>query len=358
MQSPRFARAEHCSSWAIVSMLMVCSFTFQSIAAERRTPPSQRADDAPSVQQPTKPPDEQTKAAARQMAREALDLMHQERWSEAQSLLARAYRLVPAPTVALLEGRALERMSRLADAARRYEVAANTPVGNDSPEAFRQAVRDAQDELSDLHDRVPKLAITVQGETAPGQRVEVSLDGEVLALNALDTPRDVNPGEHIVKAIVDGDVVVEDHVLVKEGESKPVLLRLEHRRPPPSRDVAVPNPDTTSANNGSAMRTWGWVTLGVGVAGVATGVVAGKLMVDTQDTLDKGCTPTCPPSLEDDLSRFRTYRTVSTVGYGVGAVGIAVGALLLLLAPSNTEPAHSTTAIWSDGRMLGVTGKF
>ena len=43
---------------------------------------------------------EDTRGAARQMAREAIALMHDGRWAEAEALLGRASKLVPAPKAA------------------------------------------------------------------------------------------------------------------------------------------------------------------------------------------------------------------------------------------------------------------
>lgn len=275
------------------------------------------------------------KDTARKMAREALDLMHQSRWAEAQPLLARAYALVPAPTIALLEGKALEQMGKLLEARDRYDAARHISP-DETSEAFVEAAKEAAQRLEFLDRRIPKVAIVLEQDEKDARVPVVSLDGASLTKDEWSVPRSVNPGEHVVAASLGGDIAVEDHVLVKETETKQVYLRL--RRPVPIRRWTPPLVAARPPPPSNPTRTWGFVALGAGAAGLVTGVTAGLVMLNAKSTLDHACSPGCPPDVEGDLSRFRTARLVSTIGYGVGAVGLAVGGSLLLFGPSPSAP--------------------
>ena len=307
-----------------------------------------------------RPPVEQVDAkfVARQAAREGLALMHQARWAEAQALLARAYKLVPAPTIAVLEGRALEQLGRLVEASHRYEAAAVAPAA-DAPPAFTEAAADAKGRLDALRPRIPRLSIVLDRTNGDGEAV-VLVDGRVLPQEEWSTPVPVDPGEHAVGVRVGTEVLVEDHVLVRTGESKQVVLRLGNG---PTNDAKPAPPAPAAVEPGvpaSPMKTWGWVSLGVGTAGVATGVVAGAMMLSAKSDLDAACTPICPESASSDLSRFRTTRVVSTVGYGVGIAGLAVGTALLLLAPKTREHSTQTAFVpwFSSSGAVGVERHF
>jgi hypothetical protein len=291
--------------------------------------------------------------------------MREERWAEAQAMLAKAYRMVPAPTIALLEGRALERMGRLVDAAARYEAAMRAEVGSDSPKAFRNAMKEALAELERLDPRIPRLRIVVTG-AAPQSDVIVQLDQRAVAPASLVNPMRVDPGEHVVTASAEGFTAVEQRVQLAEGESKEVVLSFapapageSPASAPPVTQPAEQTPVASTPVDSGPSPALGWTALGIGVAGLTVGVVAGVLMLDAKSTLDEECRATCPQSAESDLSRFRTMRTVSAVGYVTGAVGVAAGAALLLIAgSSSTDTASTHVRPFVGVRSAGVEGAF
>lgn len=297
--------------------------------------------------------DQAVRDSARTMAREALALMHQERWGEAHSLLTRAYALVPAPTVALLDGKALERLGRLVEAAERFESAARTPLSDDSPPAFREAAAEARSELSRVEERIPTLTVVLRGSPADLEAAAVTLDNEPVERGTVGEPRPVDPGEHVVTVTLEGELVVEDHVLVKEKEAKQVVLGMGSARKSPVQAPEEPK---------GLSPAWGFGTLGAGVAGLAVGIGAGSVMMRAKSKLDDACSPHCPRSVADDLSRFRTSRTVSAVGYVVGAVGVGAGVTLLLVSRSRRGQGHQrdeqSFVLSTDGRSIWLRGSF
>jgi hypothetical protein len=282
-------------------------------------------------------PDEKTKAAARQLAQDGARALDAGRDSEAQDLLDRAYQLYPAPTIAVLEARALERLGRLVEAAEHYEKARRSPLVANGSEAFRNAVADADREVHELRPRIPQLTIMIDGVPPDRAGLDVELDGAQVPRELIGVRRPVDPGEHRITARVGTGAAVERVVQLSERQDQQVVLAVT--APPES--VAAPpaqiSPAAEPSRGGSAQRTWGWLSLGLGGAGLATGLIAGFIMLDEKSKLDGVCTETCPSESEDDLAAFRSARTVSFIGYGVGIVGLGAGALLLLTAP-RAEP--------------------
>ena len=74
--------------------------------------------------------------------------------------------------------------------------------------------------------------------------------------------------------------------------------------------------------------------MGIGGVGVVTGVITGALALGDHSTLSSACKGgTCPSTESGELSSYHTVGGVSTVAFVVGGVGVAAGAVLLLLQP-------------------------
>jgi hypothetical protein len=89
-----------------------------------------------------------------------------------------------------------------------------------------------------------------------------------------------------------------------------------------------------------------WAGFGVGVLGVAVGATAGAIALsDKSSALGKGCVQNvCPPAAHGDLHSAGTWADVSTVAFTVAGVGAAVGLAALIFAPS--KAASSGSAAW------------
>jgi hypothetical protein len=312
------------------------------------------------------PDDATQKDSARQLGREGVRRYEAGDWEGARQLFRQAYRLVPAPTLALREARALVKLNRLVDAAEAYARASNTPMGATPPDAFRQAVAAARVELDNLRPRIPRLLITVQGADPKKHDVVVRLDGVDVPPAFLGVERTVDPGMHHVQAVARGARPASETVTLQESDVRTVVLQVE-----PSTDpvpvAKQPEPDKVENHGPGAKRTLGWVGLGLGATGVAVGVATGLMALDKKSSLDDACSGTrCPPSASDDLDAFRTLRTVSTVGYISGGVLSAIG-VTLLLTSGDDEPRPQTGSArtqatrvqpWVGAGSAGVRGNF
>lgn len=288
------------------------------------------------------PVDDATRNAARELAREGLELMQQERWREALDPLRRAYELVPAPTVALLEGRAHAALGELVEAVERYEVA-RQPLPDDAPPAYLQAADHAQIEIDALRPRIPKVSVFVgeiPPEAGPGE-VRVLLDERPVPPALIGVARTVNPGRHTLRLLVGARELARRDFDIDPFERVQIVLRPRPIPPPP--------PPLVPAGlrfPGGTRSVLGFTSLTLGVVGIAVGVTAGTLSEsDHADLLESCPMGACPPDRHEQIDDFRTMRTVSTIGYIGGAVFTGVGAVLLWSASQELVPADEARLV-------------
>jgi hypothetical protein len=110
------------------------------------------------------------------------------------------------------------------------------------------------------------------------------------------------------------------------------------------------------------MRTYSYVGFGVGAAGLILGSITGGIAVGQESTLKKNCTDGVCRSTDDKstLDSFHTMTTLSTVGFVVGGVGVAAGAVLFFMSPSSSS--SSTKSGWIAPTIgpgtIGAVGRF
>jgi len=204
----------------------------------------------------------------------------------------------------------------------------------------------ARKRLAEIEQRLPRLRVRL-ALNAPAD-TRVLRNGALLPPGSLGSALPVNPGEHVLEISAPGHETRRLRVVLAEGKVV---------------DIAVgPGAPT------GAQRTWGWVTLGVGAAGVAGGAITGAVALSKDGSLDAACAPpdgtgarACAPPLQGDLDTLRVTRTLSYIGFGVGVVGVGLGMTLLLTAPESggagAEGALRLTPVISPG-YAGVQGLF
>lgn len=317
--------------------------------------------------------DDGTRNAARSLAGQGKDAFDQADFERARDLFHRAYTLVPAPTIVLYEGRALVKLRRFVEAEEAFMRAARTSLDAESPEAFRTAVHEAENDLLALRARMPKVTIVVTGPSARDPELSVTLDGHALKTALIGVELPIDPGDHALEANVPGakparvtfsmlekqeqrvEIAAPLHVTTAAagtGSTRP-LEKPSSGSPQPVSDTPPPN---WQARAGMALG-------GVGVAGVVTGVITGLMAGSRYSKAEDACPGhTCEAGGAgwDDVQAFRSLRTVSTVGYIVGGVGLAAGATLYFTAPSKRSRASQAGAVkvWINTASVGVAGAF
>ena len=313
--------------------------------------------------------DDGTRNAARSLASQGKDAFDKAEWDQARDLFHRAYTLVPAPTIALYEARALVKLRRFVEAEEAYMRAARTSLDAESPEPFRKAVHDAEDDLLALRARMPKVTIVPSGPGAREPELNVTLDGHALKSALLGVQMPIDPGDHILRALVPGaaPVQVTFSVVEKQQQKVDLVVPRAGHAPEPAKVVPATPPPPVAPPPPPRPSQWqlpaALVAGGVGVAGLATGVITGLMAGSRYSKAQRECPDhACIEGGEgwDTVQSFRTLRTVSTVGYIIGGVGLAAGTTFFLLAPARATNAARTGSVnvWLNVSSVGVAGAF
>jgi hypothetical protein len=262
----------------------------------------------------------------------------------------------------------------LVEASERYVEVTRLEAASGDRELQEEARRVAAEEREALLPRIPQLKLVVEG-VSPDQ-VQIQLDGKDVPPSLLGMQRPVNPGTRQVVGRL-GEQVVTEQVALAEGEAKELTLRFappaSAPAPPPA---AAPGPGASSPppgaqsralgepdagpESGDLQRTLGWVSIGVGGAGVVVGAITGAILLSQKSKLDDGdCLDgRCGPDEQDRVESYNSLRPVSTTGFVVGGVGLAAGLTLLLTAPPAAEQAEAHVAPWVGIGSAGIAGRF
>lgn len=286
----------------------------------------------------------ESEATARELARALADqganAYAQADYAHAQLLFARAYELVPAPTIALLEARALVKLGRWAEAARIYRRAAQAELPEDAPRPFRDAAHAAAAELAELTPRIPRLRLRFEGDVATDPGVEVVLDGRRLPRRDLGDFIEVDPGSHRIELRGSYVNTAPIEITLQPGQTKIIAIG---ERSKPRLD---PDPG----------RTMVYVSFGLGAAGLVTGVTTGIISLNARADAQRWCEAgTCAPDGpgREALDRFRDFRAISTIGYVIGAVGVGAGIGLLVFRDDTSRREIGLSATLDQLRLGG-----
>jgi hypothetical protein len=197
--------------------------------------------------------------------------------------------------------------------------------------------------------------------------VTVTVDGATLTTTLDGRPLVVDPGEHKLRFEAEGFPPIDDQVVIHAGEKSRAISAQFHKPTPTTSETPPPQPTPTptppatppptpsppepgggtSSESGSAWRTIGWASIGVGVASlVGAGVsfaIRQSAINDAQSICQGPNLTNCPQSndaLESDANRGRTASTLLTVFSIVGAVGITGGIILLATSGGHTQQSR------------------
>jgi len=304
------------------------------------------------------------RAAARQLGEAGQAALDAKDYKSAEDKFRRADTLVHAPTLLLGLARALAGEGKLLEAQEAYKRIVREGVAPGSPAVFQKALEDARQEVDSVSPRIGGVTISVKtagGEASPAN-LQVALDGAPVNAALLGVKRPANPGSHALHVAADGYKPVDLKVDVPVGgavdapvtlEKDPNAAQATPAVAPPPADAAssTPPPGATpeqpAAAEGGGPGIWPWVAFGVGAAGLITGGVTGAMALGVHSDLSNACSSAgiCHSDQQSKVDNYNTLGTISTVGFIVGGVGAATGALLLVLKPnlvSGSPPAAST----------------
>lgn len=217
-----------------------------------------------------------------------------------------------------------------------------TKIAQMSGKAERQKA--AEERATALEATVPRIRVVLTERAAASAKhgdLIVRRDGAPLAPDDIGKPMPVDPGEHVVAASASGHFPWEARVSVPaEGPALDVAVPALAEVPPPPQ-----KPRT------SPLTYLGLGAAGLGIATVAVGAVFGLVAVNGKN--DAKCEGVdcrnAPDGSAQTLRDAQTSATLSTVFVVSGAVLIAGGTTLWLLAPKKSTALTANASIAPGG---------
>ena len=301
-------------------------------------------------------------AAARAQLQIGYDLKAKGRCQEAIPHFVESVRLDPHPKGFLNLSDCEEKVGRLS-AALSHAVQARDVATSPALAALKRL---AEQRIRSLEAKLPKLTLKLSKDAPTG--TVVLRDGVELGAISLLVPLPMDPGNHTI-LVRGGGAEKQYEVTLREGETKelevspgarnavapranPATSAREPSSPPPAPALArlasdnLPASEPSEASGANAQRTLGFVGLGLGLAGVAVGTVFAIRLADHNKESDSLCRGPCSADEQaryyDSVDDAKQAQTLSIVGFSAGAALGALGAVLLLTAPSS----RSTSRIW------------
>jgi hypothetical protein len=314
------------------------------------------------------------RSVARQLTVSGLEALDKKDFAAAETAFARAVTIFWAPTIGLGLARARAGLGKLVSAQEAYSRVAHTTVTPDASAAFKEAIASARRELDLLSPRVPTVAITVTGASAP----EVTVDTDVVSAATLGFPRPADPGRHVIRARAHGYLPAEVTVTLTEQmhEKVSLVLKLDPNAPNAMETGPAPvNPPAAEPTVPQAATPQGWtsqrraavVTGGAGVVGLVIGGVFGGMAASLKGNLSSECpNNVCfTQQAKNDHASANSDALIATIAIPVGAAAVAAGVGLYLLSGGKSskqddaaKTAHVVPMLGPQGGGLSLVGMF
>jgi hypothetical protein len=306
-------------------------------------------------------------AAARTLGIQGVQLADAGKCPEAIEKLTRAEALHHAPTILGRIGECQVNVGEVVAGTENLNTVVREVLPANAPKVFRDAQERAQKVLTLALPKIAHLVIHV----SPGNvKASVAVAGKPVPAALLGAERPTDPGTHQVTASAEGYKAASGTVTLAEGAHQELTLLLE--KDPnavsalpasPTGVVQATTTDTSPPDPGAKKsKVPAFVAFGVGGAGLIVGGITGALAFGkASDCPNKVC------DTQGDLDSAKTMATVSTIGFGVGIAGVAVGTILLLTGNSSSEKPAQAKQLpapklamrpWFGLSSVGVSGCF
>jgi hypothetical protein len=224
-------------------------------------------------------------------------------------------------------------------------------------------------DVEEVNAALPSVAFRAQdadGNDLGG--VTITVDGERAANQAAGVAVALDPGAHTFLFEAAGQDAVTKNLVLVEGErnrQETVVFGARGVRRSSERDY--PPQDTKRTSNGTTQRVLGYTAMGVGVAGVAIGVVFELERSSTLHERDGICPSGVCPRDELAASQGRvtqltsdanTQGNIAVVGFVAGGVLLAGGLTLVLMAPSGRYDVALAPVLAPGLQGMAATGRF
>jgi hypothetical protein len=200
-------------------------------------------------------------------------------------------------------------------------------------------------------ERTCRVEVSIRS-TPEGARVAV--DGAFRGKTPFSTR--LLPGRYAIVLDLSGHDRASATLEIERGEPRQVELTLVQKKieapPPPPLEIAA---GTVVEETGPSAFTW--VAFGVGGAGLVTGALFTGLAVRDVDREEQArMTPRPKAEIEAIQAEARRDAIIAHVGYGIGLAGVATGVVLLLVTGGEEREVAIVPAIGAGS--IGLMGSF
>jgi hypothetical protein len=228
----------------------------------------------------------------------------------------------------------------------------------------------ASTQLAAIEKRLAHLTVVLAHGAPPDSAV--SRDRLPMGASTLGTEVALNAGPHVITVVAKGRAERRFDVFLSEGANAQIEVAPGDRvaavawSPAPQPiaapvAAAEPEPEPEAPASASATPTEKLLAYGafaLGAVGLTVGIATGIVATSQHGTLVSDCNGyDCGAAVQGTLNSFRALRTWSTVGYVVGVVGAAGGAVLWFNAPT-APPDSPAASLWLGPGSAGVGGRF
>lgn len=276
-------------------------------------------------------PSTQEKEKARDLMADGRDKRDKADLAGALASFQQADAIMHVPTTGFEVAKTQQALGQLIEAQATCAAIAKLPVNPSDPPPFAEARQKAEQLGKDLDKQIPKLTIVVKSAGTP----TVTLDN--VAVASLTDPVRVNPGNHTIYAKAPEGEAKQD-IAIGASEAKTVELQVA------SKAATAATPDEGGGLT-KKVPLISWVGFGVGAAGLVVGTITGVIALGDKSDIQDHCKGNkCPQTQSDPLSSAKTVAGISTVGFIVAGVGVAVGVVGLFVLKPKAEDAPPPTA--------------
>lgn len=220
----------------------------------------------------------------------------------------------------------------------------------------------ARDHIAQLESRLAYLTVRVP-EPSRVSGIIVSVDGAPIGEAAWGVALPVDPGQRVVRAEAPGKQAYERVVevpratLVRESLEIPPLTDL-----PAQAAAAVATPVLSVDGGGGpeepsdGRATAGWIVGGAGLVALGVGGFFGLRAMSRWDERNELCQGGCTSAAVTAGNDAKSAASLATIGFGVGLVGLGVGAFLLLTSGGREQAssAAASSPLWVEAHADGA----
>lgn len=343
-------------------------------------------------------------AAAKEIFVRAMDQMADGNYSTACPGLAESHRLDPRPGTLFMIAVCYDRWGKIATAVAIYEefLREYSKMQPDIRGRYTERAAKAEPRRLELAPQVPRLKLILPPDSP--RDVEIQRNGVEISAASLDVSLPMDPGEHVVTTQVANGPVVEKRITLDRGERKEITLEIKLPKPPepgppppelaPKARAAEEPAPIEAAESGSARRDepreepvrraprpldsavsrapspaitgrriGAMFMGGIGLSGLILGGVGGVLVLQKKAVIQAHCEGSlCDAEGMAAANGASLPSALSSIGFGLGAVGITSGVILWLTEPSASaataiRPGLRTVAAFDrSGAFIGVKG--